>query len=67
VLRTNVTAVAADEQSSQAGKGCASPPVATSAGDLNSLCRSARPGFGQRGQYGGRVGGQAEVRSAELS
>jgi hypothetical protein len=51
----------------QAGKGCSGTPVAASAGDLNPLRHGALPGFGQREQCGGRVGGQAEVRPAEPS
>jgi len=45
----------------QAGKGRAGTPSATSAGDLYSFSRCALPGFGQRWQDVGPIGGQAEI------
>ena len=51
----------------QAGKGRAGTPSATSAGDLYSFSRRALPGFGQRRQDVGPIGGQAEIWPAKPS
>jgi hypothetical protein len=49
----------------QAGKGGAGTPSAASAGDLYSFNRCALPGFGQRGQDVGLIGGQPKIRPAK--
>jgi hypothetical protein len=51
----------------QAGKGGASTPSAASAGDLYSFNRCALPGFGQRGQDVGPIGGQLKIWPAKPS
>src|ERR1700730_11385751 len=50
-----------------AGKGGASASPATSAGDLHPFGRRALPGFGQRGQDVGPIGGQAGTWPAKPS
>lgn len=51
----------------QTGQGGASTPSATSAGDLYSFNRCALPGFGQRGQDVGPIGGQPKIWPAKPS
>jgi len=49
----------------QAGKRGAGAPPAASAGNLHPFGRGALPGFGQRRQDVGLIGGQPEIRPAK--
>ena len=51
----------------QAGKRGAGTSATASAGDLHPFSRRALPGFGQRRQDVGPIGGQAEIWPAKPS